>query len=122
CHKWRHRLPPLQRQTLRVPRLVILVPAVAPQLARDRAGMARQLPADLAGQETRTVKHLNLVALALAQVCVGHGQFHLAVKLRRLPRLRRFTGKELHFRMESARLEGFQRKPSVRIATPICLR
>ena len=79
-----------------------LLPTVAPQLARDRGGMARQLPTDLAGQETRTVKYLNLVASTLAQVYVGHGQFNLAVKLRRLPHLGRFTEKELHFRMESA--------------------
>jgi hypothetical protein len=34
---------------------------------------------------------LNLIAFVLAQVCVAHVQFHLAVKLYRLPHLRRST-------------------------------
>jgi hypothetical protein len=34
---------------------------------------------------------LNLIAFALAQVCVAHVQFHLAVKRRTLPHLRRST-------------------------------
>jgi hypothetical protein len=42
---------------------------------------------------------LNLVAFALAQVHVAHVQFHLAVKLRRLPHLR-------HLNVEGAALQS----------------
>ena len=62
---------------------------VAPKFAADRARRALHLRTDLAGRETAVVKVLNLVAFVLAQVRVAHVQFHLAVKLCRLPRLRR---------------------------------
>jgi hypothetical protein len=45
---------------------------------------------DLAHGETAATQVLNLVAFVLAQVRVAHVQFHLAVKLCRLPRLRLF--------------------------------
>jgi hypothetical protein len=45
-------------------------------------------------------KALNLVAFILAQVCVGHLQLHLVLKLHRLPEpLYRLVG---HFRVEFA--------------------
>jgi hypothetical protein len=64
---------------------------VAPKLAAYRGRRALHLRTDLAGREAAVVKVLNLVAFVLAQVRVAHVQFHLAVKLCRLPRLSRFT-------------------------------
>ena len=60
-------------------------------LAADRARIALHVLADLAGGKTAAMQVLNLVAFVLAQVRVAHVQFHLAVKLCRLPRLRLFT-------------------------------
>lgn len=45
------------------------------------------LQGNFAERESITMKVLNLVTLVLAQVCVTHVQFHLAVELRRLPHL-----------------------------------
>ena len=55
----------------------------------DRRRRALQLRADFAGRKTTPMQVLNLIAFVLAQVCVAHVQFHLAVKLCRLPHLRR---------------------------------
>ena len=65
--------------------------AVADQLATDRAGIAIDLLGDRTNRKSAFSKVLNLVAFVLAQVRVAHVQFHLAVKLCRLPRLRLFT-------------------------------
>lgn len=70
--------------------LVVLVVAVADQLATDRAGIAIDLLGDRANRKYAFAKVLNLVAFVRAQVRVAHVQFHLAVKICRLPRLRLF--------------------------------
>ena len=49
--------------------------------------MAPGLPRDLASRESASMTVLDPVAFVLAQVRVAHVQFHLAAKLRRLPRL-----------------------------------
>jgi hypothetical protein len=67
------------------------IACVTPKIAADRCRRTPYLPTDLAGRKAPSVKVLNLVAFVLAQVCVAHVQFHLAVKLCGLPRLRRST-------------------------------
>ena len=64
---------------------------IAPKLAADRCRGTLHLSTDFTGRETAIMKVLNLVAFVLAQVRVAHVQFHLAVKLCRLPRLSRST-------------------------------
>lgn len=68
-----------------------LIARVTPKLAANRCRRTLHLRTDLAGREAAAVKVLNLVAFVLAQVCVAHVQFHLPVKLYRLPRLSRST-------------------------------
>jgi hypothetical protein len=79
-------LPP---RSVRV--ILVRIALIAPQLATDGRRRALQLGADLAGRKPTAAKMLNLVAFVLAQVRVAHVQFHLAVKLYRLARLRRST-------------------------------
>lgn len=61
--------------------------------------------ADRAKRKTTVVKVMDLVAFVLAQVRVAYVQFHLAMKLRRLPRLRHVSSRHRvgHFRIEFAR-------------------
>ncbi|WP_237071765.1 hypothetical protein, partial [Mizugakiibacter sediminis] len=58
--------------------------------------------ADEVRRQPAAMQPLDLVAFVLAQVRVAHVQFHLAVKLRRLPRLGRFCGAVVHFVVEFA--------------------
>ncbi len=85
------RMPALHALPLRIARLVAFVVDVADQLATDRAASAIDLPGDREDRKSTLAKVLNRVAFVLAQVRVAHVQFHLAVKLCRLPRLRLFT-------------------------------
>ena len=64
---------------------------IASKLTADRRRRAAQLRTDRTGGKTTPVQVLNLIAFVLAQVCVVDVQFHLPVKLCRLPHLRLFT-------------------------------
>ena len=93
-------LPAVNTQPVGRARLVVaLLSGIAPQLTADRAVGSTHLPGGLAERRTCLLQPLNLVAFTLAQVCVAHVQFHLAVKLRRLPHLR-------HFNVEGAALQS----------------
>lgn len=67
------------------------VTRIASKLATDRRRRALHLRADLAGRKAAPMEMLNLIAFVWAQMCVAHVQFHLVVKLCRLPHLRRST-------------------------------
>ncbi|SFR95322.1 hypothetical protein SAMN05216570_1175 [Dyella sp. OK004] len=61
-------------------------------IARDwSASIVYQLLADLTRGKAASMEPLNQVAFVLVQVRVAHTQFHLAVKLPRLPRLGHLT-------------------------------
>ena len=64
---------------------------VATKLSTDRAWITKHVLADLSQRPSALAQPLNLIACLSAQVRVAHVQFHLAVKLYRLPRLRLFT-------------------------------
>jgi hypothetical protein len=81
----------LLADAVRAARLVTGISCIAAQLTADRARRAFQVVTDRRRGETAAVQALNLVAFVLAQVRVVHVQFHLVVKLCRLPRLRLFT-------------------------------
>jgi hypothetical protein len=85
------RVSTLRALSMRLAGGIPLDVCVARYLAADRAGLSLHLLADLMSGPIAAMQRLNLVAFVLAQVRVAHVQFHLAVKLRRLPRLRLFT-------------------------------
>jgi hypothetical protein len=86
-------VPPMNTRPVRRARLVVALRArIAPQLATDGAVGSAHFTGDLPEWETCLLQPLNLVAFVLAQVCVAHVQFHLAVKPRRLPHLRHLNG------------------------------
>jgi hypothetical protein len=85
-------MPTLRALPLCGPRAILgRLARVASKLAADRRRRTFQLRADFASRKTAPMQVLNLIAFVLAQVCVAHVQFHLAVKRRRLPHLRRST-------------------------------